>query len=100
MRLALAIKEYLINSKIFKLSNANEKKIKIFIKTKEEFPKRPGLGSIYCVVWTYSASEDVLPLYLESIVGTVDFNQIKSVAEVIIYKTDEITSQYSYLFEK
>ncbi len=100
MRLVLEMKEYLMKSKIFRLSTKDEKKIKIFLKTKDEFPARPGLGSVYSVVWCYSPSEDVLSTYLDSYVGVINFNQVKSTAEVIISKTDEVVSQFSYLFER
>ncbi len=100
MRLVLEMKEYLMKSKIFRLSTKDEKKIKIFLNTKDEFPARPGLGSVYSVVWCYSPSEDVLSTYLDSCVGVINFNQIKSTAEVIISKTDEVISQFSYLFER
>ncbi len=100
IRLVLEMKEYMATSKIFRLSSSDEKKIKIYIKTKEEFPSRPGLGSVYCIVWTFSAGKDVLSSYLDGEVGSISYNQVKSIVEVLLSKTDEVISQYSYLFER
>ncbi len=99
-RLIFNLRERFNKSNLFRLSGYNEKKIKIVISSKDEFQGRAGLSSIYCVVWTFSYGEDMLSNYLDSQVGFIEHNAIKKLAEVLASKTDEISTQYAYLFEE
>ncbi|MCF8104876.1 MAG: hypothetical protein K9K64_05295 [Desulfohalobiaceae bacterium] len=99
-RLVFNLRERFNKSGMFRLSGYKEKKIKLIIVSQEEFQDRPGLSSIYSLVWTYSYAEDVLSTYLDNQVGIIEAGQLQEVAETIAARTDEIFLQYSYLFEE
>ncbi len=99
-RLVFNLRERFNKSGMFRLSGYKEKKIKLVIETQDEFQGRPGLCSIYSLVWTYSFAEDVLSTYLESEVGIIRRDQLEQIAENIAARTDEIFVEYSYLFEE
>ncbi|NJB68794.1 hypothetical protein GGQ74_002467 [Desulfobaculum xiamenense] len=98
-RLVFHLKEVLNKSSLFSLSAADEKKIKLVVRTREEFPGRPGLGSVYSVTWIFSASENVLNHYLASEVGVVSAADVAATAEALAGRTDAVAAQYAYLFE-
>lgn len=97
-RLAYHLKELLGRSSLMRLSTADEKKIVITLKTKEEFPGRPNLCSIYAVTWLFSAKEGSLKYYLTSEAGIVDASSLDQTAETILDKTNKLATTYGYLF--
>jgi hypothetical protein len=99
-RVVFNLRERFNSSELFRLSGYKEKKIKLIISSQEEFRDRPGLSSIYSMVWTYSYGEDVLSNYLQSEVGIISANAISDLAETLAARTDEIYYNYSYLFEE
>ncbi len=99
-RLIFTMRERFNSSEIFRLSGYNEKKIKIIVSTKEEFPSRPGLCSIYSIVWNFSYGQDLLSNYLTNKVGIISGKSMKELAESLVAQTDKIYLQYSYLFEE
>ena len=98
-RVVFNLRERFNASDLFRLSGYKEKKIKLIITSQEEFKDRPGLSSIYSIVWTYSYGEDVLSNFLQSEVGIISANSISDLAETLAARTDEIYYDYSYLFE-
>jgi hypothetical protein len=98
-RMVFNLRERLNKSDLFRLSGYKEKKIKIFITSQEEFQGRPGLCSIYSLVWTFSYGQDVLSNYLDHQVGIVRANALDDLVETLVARTDEISMEYSYLFE-
>lgn len=99
-RMVFTLRERLNSSDLFRLSGYKERKLKLFISSQEEFQGRPGLSSIYSLVWTYSYGEDVLSNYLEQQVGIIRSNALDELVETLVARTDEISMQYSYLFEE
>ncbi len=99
-RLVFNLRERFNKSGMFRLSGYKEKKIKLIIASQDEFKGRPGLSSIYSLVWTYSYAEDVLGTYLDTQVGIIEAGHLQEIAETIAARTDEIFLQYSYLFEE
>ncbi|MFP4630152.1 MAG: hypothetical protein ACLFMQ_05430 [Desulfohalobiaceae bacterium] len=99
-RLVFNIRERFNSSDLFRLSGYQEQKLKIVISSQEEFPSRPGLSSIYSIVWTFSYGEDVLDNYLQTEVGQISSQGLRDLAEDLVAKTDRIYSEYSYLFEE
>ncbi len=97
--LVLRLKEVLNESSLFRLTDKDEKKLKIIVESKEEFPGRPGIASAYSVVWIYSASENVLTHYLDSEVGFVAPDGAAVAARALATATDDVASRYAYLFE-
>ncbi|MHC1712130.1 MAG: hypothetical protein AB9872_08275 [Solidesulfovibrio sp.] len=97
-RLAYRLKELLGRSALMQLTNKDEKKIVIVLKTKEEFPGRPNLCSIYSVSWLFSSREGALKYYLTSEAGIVDAAGVDQTAEMLLGKTDKLANTYGYLF--
>lgn len=98
-RLAYHLKELFDRSSLFTLSTKDERKIKVILRTKEEFPGRPNMSSAYAVVFVYSETEGTLKYLLASDIGFVHSASVKEDAEVLAGKAHDIYSKYSYLFE-
>ncbi len=98
-RLAYHLKELFEKSGLFELSAKDERKIKIMLRTVEEFPGRPNMSSAYAVVIVYSETEGTLKYLLAHDVGFVHTSSVKEDAETLVAKTHEVYSKYSYLFE-
>ena len=97
-RLAYRVKELLGRSSLMVPTNRDEKKIVLVIKTKEEFPGRPNLCSIYSVSWLFSSREGSLKYFLASEAGIVDAGNVDQAAEALLGRTDKLASTYGYLF--
>lgn len=97
-RLAYRIKELLGRSSLMTPTNKDEKKLVIVLKTKEEFPGRPNLCSIYSVSWLFSSREGALKYFLASEAGIVDASGVDPTAEALLGRTDKLASTYGYLF--
>lgn len=97
-RLAYRLKELLGRSSLMQPTNKDEKKIVLVLKTKEEFPGRSGLSSIYSISWLFSSKEGALKYFLTSEAGIVDSADIDQTAEMLLGKTDKLANTYAYLF--
>jgi len=97
-RLAYRLKELLGRSALMRLSNREEKKIVLVLTTREEFPGRPNLCSIYAVTWLFSAKEGSLKYFLSTETGIVDATGLDQAAETILGRTDKLATTYGYLF--
>ena len=75
------------------------KKIKVVLFTREEFEGRPGLGSVYGVVWLYSEGEGSLSYYLAGRVGVADAARVRETAEALVAETQGVAVRYSYLLD-
>lgn len=98
-RLAYHLKELLGRSSRMRPTDKDEKKLVLVLKTKEEFPGRPNLCSIYSISWLFASRDGALKYFLTSEAGIVDASGIDQTAETILAKTDKLTSTYSYLFQ-
>ncbi len=97
-RLAYRLKELLGRSSLMQPSAKDEKKIVLVLKTKEEFPGRSGLSSVYSVSWLFSSKEGALKYFLTSEAGIVDSADIDQTAETLLGRTDKLAATYGYLF--
>ncbi|MBU1002147.1 MAG: hypothetical protein KKE73_06455 [Proteobacteria bacterium] len=98
-RLAYQLKEIFNTSSLFTLTAKDEAKIKLLVSTKPEFPSRPQVGSVYSVIWIFSASENVLTHYLASETDIIDAANVAAAAEALAGRTTAVADQYAYLFE-
>lgn len=98
-RFVFHLKDAVNKSSLFRLTDGDEKKIQLLVTTKEEFPSRPTIGSIYSVIWIFSAGSDVLTHYLDNEVGVITPETVSEVAEALAARTDVVASGYLYLFE-
>ncbi|MFW6243847.1 MAG: hypothetical protein ACOC15_01765 [Desulfovibrionales bacterium] len=99
IRLAYAMRETFNRSGLFRLSQQNQQSLRVLLTTRNEFTDRPGLSSVFSVVWLFSTGEGVLSHYLNSEVGFVSPDEVQAQAEVLVARTDSVASSYVYLFE-
>jgi len=97
-KLAYHIKEMLGRSSLMQLTSKDEKKLVLVLKTKEEFPGRPNVSSIYSISWLFSSREGALKYFLTAEAGIVDNAGVDQTAEAILGKTDKLATTYGYLF--
>ena len=76
---------------------AREAKFRILLSTASEFPSRPGVGSVYAVVWTLALSEGSMEYYLVRDIGVVTPDTVDDVVNRIISRTDGVAARYGYL---
>lgn len=97
-RLAFALKEILARSAQFRVTAGNEKKLLVLLGTKEEFPGRPGLGSVYTAVFCYSESEATLKYHLDNTGGVVQADGVDDLARLLANRTAEVAARFAYLY--
>jgi hypothetical protein len=95
--LALALEERLADSPLFHLSRDDEPKLIIRISSRDEFSGRPGLASVYAVVWIYRESSDVLGHYLGMRPG-VTGGEAEATAESLAARSHDLAKEFGYLF--
>ena len=74
-----------------------EAKFRILLTTASEFPSRPGVGSVYAVVWTLALSEGSMEYYLVRDLGVVTPDTVDAVVTRIVSRTDGVAARYGYL---
>lgn len=99
-RLALELKERLNVSSLFALTPADTPKLKLVLRTMEEFPGRPGLGTAVSVAWVYSGGAGLLAHHLDGMVAVTDAAGIAALVSAIAARTDDVAGSYAYLFGK
>ena len=100
IELAYNMRDAFNRSSLFNLTDGRSKKIKLIVKTREEFADRPYMSSVYTLIWTFSYGEDVLANYLETETGFVDSLSVDSLAKILVAKSHDVASEYAYLFEE
>ncbi|MEW5772254.1 MAG: hypothetical protein AB1916_01900 [Thermodesulfobacteriota bacterium] len=99
-RLALELKERLNISSLFVLTPADTPKLKLVLRTTEEFPGRPGLGAAVSVAWVFSGGAGLLGHHLDGMVAVTDAAGVAALVSAIAARTDEVAGSYAYLFAK
>lgn len=98
-RLALRLKEVFNGSNLFSLTEGDQRKIKVLLTTREEFPGRARLGSVYSATWIYQASETMLAHHLAGELGFIDPDDLEALSEGLAARTETMATRYSYLFD-
>ncbi len=78
-------------------SPTREAKFRILLSTAAEFPSRPGVGSVYAVVWTLALSEGAMEYFLVRDIGVVTPDTVDEVVKLIVSRTDGVSARYGYL---
>lgn len=99
-RVAYELKENFNSGTLFALSATDEPKLQVLMFTESEFPSRPGVGSLYSVVWVYAENPKVFPTYLDQMMGVITPDTVNDVVTRIAQKTDGVVARYSYIFKK
>lgn len=99
-KLSFMLKETFNTSSLFNLSESKEPKLWVLLSSAPEFSSRPGMGSVYSVVWVFSQGEGTLRLYLAREVGTVTADEVPALVSKLSERTYGIAQKYGYLFQK
>jgi len=98
-RLALRLKEIFNQSSLFAYTTEDQRKVKVLLVTREEFPGRARLGSIYAATFIYQASETMLAHHLATDLGFIAPGELDGLAEELAARTETVADRYAYLFE-
>ncbi len=99
-RLGTALKESFNASNLFRLSEQDEGKLLLLVRTAPEFPSRPSVGSVFSVTWAYSQADNTLPMILGQDLGTVSDESLRDLVARLVERTDGISVKYKYLWKK
>lgn len=99
-KLASELKNAFNTSSLFKLTENDEPKLRVLLKTIPEFPSRPAVGSAYSLVWVFSRNADSLEHFLVQETGVVSMDDISGMVPRILERTDGLSVKYAYLFNK
>jgi hypothetical protein len=99
-RLVFHMRERFSQSNLFRLTDKEEKKLILYVKTRKEFPGRPGISSVYAATWAFSYGGDVLSNYLRNKAGIAGAESLGALAEELVARTYEVYTRYSYLFQE
>ena len=91
-RLVYRVKEKFRESLGFRLTSAQEQRLKVMINTTSTSEKTEGQEAIYSVIWLLEDYDEV-QLYLFDILGSFDANELDATAEGILAKTDQLMSE-------
>ena len=97
-KLSYQLKEVFNSGTLFALNDKDEPKLQMIISTASEFPSRPGVGSLYCVVWTYSERPTALSNYLAQEVGVVTPENLSELTDKLAARTGGLAAKHSYIF--
>lgn len=101
-RLSTRLKERFNQSSLFRL-NADEEKdtpeLRLLLNTAPEFPGRPSVGSVYGVCWVFSQGKGYLGYLLAREVGTVNTDDLDSIVDKLVERTDGIAAKYGNLWK-
>ena len=98
-RLGMRLKERFNQSNLFRLMEANERKMRVLVSTRSEFPERPNVGSVYSVCWVFTERDDLLSFLLARELGTVNYEDVDALADKIVERSDGIAVKYRNLWK-
>lgn len=98
-KLAYQLKEIFNSGTLFALNDKDEPKLQLVVSTASEFPSRPGVGSVYSVVWLYTERSNVLSSYLAHEVGAFSADALADLADSLAARTSGLASKHSYIFK-
>lgn len=99
-KLTYQIKEIFNSGTLFNLNDKDVPKLQMFISTSSEFPSRPGVGSVYSVVWVYSERSTVLSNYLAHESGVVSGDNLSDLADKLAARTSGLAAKHAYIFNR
>lgn len=98
-RLAMRLKERFNQSSLFRLLAANDRKMRVLLQTRSEFPDRPHMGSVYAICWVFTERDDLLSFLLARDLGTVSYEEVDALADRIVERSDGIAAKYRNLWK-
>lgn len=101
-RLATRLKERFNQSSLFRLNASDDPDIpelRLLLNTAPEFPSRPSVGSVYGVCWVFS-QKGYLGYLLAREIGTVNGDDLDTIVDKLVERTDGIAAKYGNLWKK
>lgn len=101
-RLSTRLKERFNQSSLFKLNSEEEKdspELRLLLNTAPEFPGRPSVGSVYGVCWVFSQGKGYLGYLLAREIGTVNSDDLDTLVDKLVERTDGIAAKYGNLWK-
>ncbi len=101
-RLSTRLKERFNQSSLFRLNTDEEKdnpELRLLLNTAPEFPSRPSVGSVYGVCWVFSHGKGYLGYLLAREVGTVNADDLDTLVDKLVERTDGIAAKYGNLWK-
>lgn len=101
-RLSTRLKERFNQSSLFRLNSEEEKEapeLRLLLNTAPEFTSRPSVGSVYGVCWVFSQGKGYLGYLLAREVGTVNADDLDSLVDKLVERTDGIAAKYGNLWK-
>lgn len=97
-KLAYLLKEHFNSGTLFALDDKDVPKLQMLIVSKAEFASRPGVGSIYSIIWVYSERSTVLSNYLAQENGIITPENLTETADNLAARTAGIAAKHAYIF--
>ena len=98
-RLAMRLKERFNQSSLFRLLAANDRKMRVLVQTRPEFPDRPNVGSVYAICWVFTERDDLLSFLLARDLGTVNSEDVDALADRLVERSDGLAAKYRNLWK-
>lgn len=95
--LAFQLRERFNTSSLFLLTDKEQPKFVLLLRTAPEFECRPGAGSVYAVTWLYFEKKTTYNSYLQQELGVVTADTIDSTVTRLVDHTTGIAARYGSL---
>lgn len=95
--LAFQLRERFNTSSLFLLTDKEQPKFILLLRSEPEFSCRPGAGSVYALTWLYFEKKTTYNSYLQQEVGVVTADSIDSTVTRIVDHTTGIAARYGSL---
>jgi hypothetical protein len=96
-RLVYKVKEKFRQSSFFRLTYANEPRLKLMITTLK--PSENSNYTMYSAVWVSEEKSPSFPLYLNNIIGTCGSSKVEVVSDDLVAETDKLVTQLLDLYK-
>lgn len=97
--LAFQLRDRFNSSSLFTLTDKDQPKFLLILRTTPEFTSRPAVGSVYAVTWLYYEKKTTYNSYLQQEIGVVAAEDLESVVAQIIEHTTGIAARYGSLLQ-
>ncbi len=95
--LAFQLRERFNTSSLFLLTDKEQPKFILLLRTAPEFECRPGAGSVYAVTWLYYEKKTTYNSYLQQEIGVITADTIDSSVTRLVDLTTGVVARYGSL---
>lgn len=95
--LAFQLRERFNTSSLFLLTDKEQPKFVLLLRTEPEFECRPGAGSVYSLTWLYFEKKTTYNSYLQQELGVVTADTINATVTRVVDHTTGVAARYGSL---